>query len=180
SDFEPFYNASILAYMGRFGRTPRVHTDNLFVERVIEPEAYDHRVFGRLATHWLKLNLLKKARILQLIGADNGATELMCTYKCWTSKRLARRSPWPDQKRVDYLVRYLALATASGALRRVYWGPLICARDGLISDQVDAYPVIDQVSYYQKVRGELSNFTINSGFSALAHAVKRFSGAQAT
>ena len=180
SDFEPFYNASILAYMGRFGRTPKIHTDNLFVERVVEPEAYDHRVLGRLATHWLKLNLLKKARILQLIGAENGSAELMCTYKCWTSKRLARRSPWPDQKRVDYLVRYLALAAASGALRRVYWGPLICARDGLISDQVDAYPVIDQVSYYQKIRGELGDFTINSGFFALGHAVKRFSGAQAT
>jgi hypothetical protein len=178
SDFEPFYNASILASMARFGRSPDIHTDNLFVERVIEPEAYDHRVFGRFATHWLKLNLLKKARILALIGAENGSAELMCTYKCWTSKRLARRSPWPDQKRVDYLVRYLALAAGSGALRRVYWGPLICARDGLISDQIEAYPVIDQVSYYQKVRGELSDFTINSGFSALAHAVERFSGTQ--
>ena len=155
SDFEPLYNASFLAYMKRFGRAPQIHTDNLFVERVIEPEAYDHRVFGRLATHALKLNLLKKARILKLIGQDNGSPELVCTYKCWTSKRLARRSPWPEQKRVDYLVRYLALAASSGALRRVYWGPLICSRDGLISDQVRDYPVIDQVSYYQCVRGQL-------------------------
>jgi hypothetical protein len=120
SDFEPLYNASFLGYMKRFGRAPQLHSDNLFVERVVEPEAYDHRVLGKLATHRLKLNLLKKARILQLIGRDHGSPETVCTYKCWTSKRLARRSPWPYQKQVDYLVRYLALAASSGALRRIY------------------------------------------------------------
>ncbi|MEH6581943.1 MAG: lipopolysaccharide kinase InaA family protein [Halioglobus sp.] len=180
SDFEPFYNASFLSYMKRFGRSPDIHSDNLFVERVVEPEAYDHRVFGRFATHYLKLNLLKKARILHRIGQDNGSPELVCTYKCWTAKRLARRSPWPEQKRVDYLVRYLALAASSNAMRRVYWGPLICSRDGLISDQIEDYPVIDQVSYYQRVRGELENFDITPGFYALAHAVSRFSGARCT
>ncbi len=180
SDFEPLYNASFLASMGRFGRSPQIHSDNLFVERVVEPEAYDHRVFGRFATHWLKLNLPKKARILRQIGLDNGIPETICTYKCWTTKRLARRSPWPDQKRVDYLVRYLALASSSGALRRVYWGPLICSRDGLISDQVEGYPAIDQVSYYQRVRGEIKDFKVTDGFFALANAVRIFSGAQCT
>jgi hypothetical protein len=180
SDFEPLYNASFLNYMKRFGRSPEIHTDNLFVERVIEPEAYDHRVLGQLATHWLKLNLFKKARILRHIGIDNGSPETICTYKCWTQKRLARRTPWPDQKRVDYLVRYLALATNSGALRRVYWGPLICSRDGLIRDGVEAYPVIDQVTYYQRVRGQLADFKTTKGFSALGHAVRRFSGSRSS
>lgn len=176
SDFEPLYNASFLRFMKRLGRSPEIHSDNLFVERVVEPEAYDHRVFGNMATSLLKLNLLKKARILAHIGVSNGAQETICTYKCWTEKRLARRSAWPEQKRVDYLLRYLALAAGSGALRRVYWGPLICARDGLISDQVESYPVIDQVSYYQSVRGALEDFQITDGFHALAHAVKRLSG----
>lgn len=178
SDFEPFYNASFLAYMKRFGRSPDLHSDNLFVERVIEPEAYDHRVFGRFATHWLKLNLLKKARILQRIGEDHGAGDTVCTYKCWTAKRLARRSAWPERKRVDYLVRYLALAASSGAMRRVYWGPMICSRDGLISDAVEGYPVIDQVSYYQGLRGKLEDFEITTGFRALGNTVKRFAGAR--
>ena len=178
SDFEPFYNASFLAYMKRFGRSPDLHSDNLFVERVIEPEAYDHRVLGRLASNVLKLNLVKKARILALIGTDNGSAETVCTYKCWTSKRLERRSPWPDQKRVDYLVRYLALAASSDALRRVYWGPLICTRDGLISDQVEGYPKIDQVSYYQRIRGDLEDFVVTPGFAALGHTIQRIEGAQ--
>ncbi|MEH6591585.1 MAG: hypothetical protein V7746_15090, partial [Halioglobus sp.] len=158
SDFEPFYNASFLSYMARSGRTPAIHSDNLFVERVIEPEALDHRVFGRFARDYLKLNLLKKARILAAIGVQHGAVQTVCTYKCWTSKRLARRSAWPELKQADYLVRYLALAAVSGALRRVYWGPLICSRDGLISDGITDYPAIDQVSYYQRVRGELADF----------------------
>ncbi len=175
SDFEPLYNASFLRFMKRLGRAPEIHSDNLFVERVVEPEAYDHRVFGRLATPLLKLNLLKKARILSYIGASNGSLETVCTYKCWTAKRLSRRSAWPEQKRVDYLVRYLALAASSGALRRIYWGPLICARDGLIGDQVDQYPVIDQVSYYQGVRGVLEDFEITDGFHALGYAVNRLS-----
>jgi hypothetical protein len=162
--------------MRRLGRSPEVHSDNLFVERVVEPEAYDHRVLGSMATSLLKLNLLKKARILAYIGASNGSQETICTYKCWTEKRLARRSAWPEQKRVDYLLRYLALAASSGALRRVYWGPLICARDGLISDQVENYPIIDQVSYYQSVRGALEDFQITDGFHALAYAVERLSG----
>lgn len=177
SDFEPLYNASFLRFMKRLGRAPEIHSDNLFVERVVEPEAYDHRVFGRLATPLLKLNLIKKARILSYIGANNGSMETMCTYKCWTAKRLSRRSAWPEQKRVDYLVRYLALAASSGALRRIYWGPLICARDGLISDQVDQYPVIDQVSYYQSVRGVLEDFEITDGFHALGYAANRLSSA---
>lgn len=176
SDFEPLYNASFLRFMKRLNRSPDIHSDNLFVERVVEPEAYDHRVFGRLATPILKLNLLKKARILNYIGSSHGSPETVCTYKCWTAKRLSRRSAWPEQKRVDYLLRYLALAASSGALRRIYWGPLICARDGLISDQVDHYPVIDQVSYYQSVRGVLEDFQITEGFRALAYAVNRLSG----
>jgi len=51
SDFEPISNIILLAEMQRQGHPPDIHTDNLFVERVIEPEAYDHRVFGRWMTN---------------------------------------------------------------------------------------------------------------------------------
>jgi Lipopolysaccharide kinase (Kdo/WaaP) family len=177
SDFEPLYNATYLGLLKRLDAAPDVHTDNLFVERVIEPEAYDHRVLGTQARDWLKLNLVKKARMLQAMGQAAGSPELFCTYTCWTIKRLQRRSAWPEQKRVDYLVRYLALAAASGALTRVYWGPLICSRDGLVDDAADDYPVIDQVSYYQRIRGSAENFKATPAFAALAHVVHRLSDA---
>lgn len=178
SDFEPLYNASYLGLLRRLGATPALHSDNLFVERVLEPEAYDHRVLGTLAREPLKLNLVKKARLLQRLGQNVGANELLCTYTCWTIKRLQRRSAWPEQKRVDYLVRYLALAAASSALTRVYWGPLICSRDGLINDGTSDYPIVDQVSFYQRVRGEVASFKPTPAFSALAHTVKRLAGAR--
>lgn len=178
SDFEPLYNATFLGLLRRLGAVPSIHTDNLFVERVIEPEAYDHRVLGRLARNPLKLNLVKKSRLLQAIGKSAGCEELVCTYTCWTIKRLQRRSAWPEQKRVDYLVRYLALAASSGALSRVYWGPLICSRDGLIDDGADHYPVIDQVSFYQQIRGNAASFAATPAFHALAFTRARLAGSQ--
>jgi hypothetical protein len=180
SDFEPLYNATYLSLISRVATAPDIHTDNLFVERVVEPEAYDHRVMGRLATPLLKLNLIKKARLLQAIGAETGSQDLVCTYTCWTSKRLARRNAWPDQKQVDYLVRYYTLAICSGALQRVYWGPLVCHRDGLIDDGCDDYPAIDQVSFYQSVRGSPDQFRQTPAFSALAQCAGRLAGATCT
>ncbi|MEH6586477.1 MAG: lipopolysaccharide kinase InaA family protein [Halioglobus sp.] len=178
SDFEPLYNATYLGLLQRLDAVPQIHSDNLFVERVLEPEAFDHRVLGRMAKGPLKLNLIKKARLLEAIGRQAGASSLMCTYTCWTIKRLQRRSAWPEQKRVDYLVRYLALAAASTALARVYWGPLICSRDGLIDDRADDYPVVDQVSFYERIRGQAEGFAPTPAFHAMAHTVKRLSGAR--
>jgi hypothetical protein len=178
SDFEPLYNATYLSLMKRVASPPQTHTDNLFVERVIEPEAFDHRVLGRLATSLLKLNLVKKARILESIGLAAGCRSFLCTYTTWTSKRVARRSAWPELKQADYLVRYLALAASSGALRRVYWGPLICHRDGLIDDGSRDYPTIDQVSFYEQVNGIPDEFKITPAFHALRHCAARLAGAR--
>ncbi len=178
SDFEPLYNATYLGMLQRLKATPDVHSDNLFVERVVEPEAFDHRVLGAMARRPLKLNLIKKARILKAIGSRVGTNDLMCTYTCWTIKRLQRRAAWPEQKRTDYLVRYLALAAASSALSRVYWGPLICSRDGLINDRADDYPVVDQVSFYERIRGNPENFALTPAFHAMAYISKRLAGAR--
>ena len=178
SDFVPLYNASYLSMMKRVAAAPKIHTDNLFVERVIEPEAYDHRVLGRLATPLLKLNLVKKARVLERLGESAGCSEFLCTYTCWTAKRLARRAAWPATKQADYLVRYYALAASSGALQRVYWGPLICHRDGLIDDGAEDYPSIDQVSFYERVRGAPNQFEITPAFNALRHCASRLAGAR--
>jgi len=179
SDFEPIYNIAYLKEMQRSHSVPTIHTDNLFVERVIEPEAYDHRVLGRWATTLLRLNLIKKARIIDIIGKYLGCSQTFCTYTDWTVKRLGRRNIDPEQKQADYLTRYLILAAASGALDRVYWGPLLCSRDGIIDCGSDweSYPKIDNVSYYQSVRGEVSAFRKRPAFYALKYLLTRLNDA---
>ena len=176
-DFEPSYNAAVLFAMRRMSRVPEIHTNNLFVERVIEPEAYDHRVLGNWATNLLKLNLVKKARLLQYLGARAGCKQTISTCNFWTTKRLSRRSLHPQDKKVDYLARYLVLAATSGALGRVYWGPLICGRDGLIDDRAAGYPEVDHSSFYRSVRGDVDDFIVTPAFFALGYVAQRLRNA---
>ncbi|MGI9284889.1 MAG: lipopolysaccharide kinase InaA family protein [Pseudomonadales bacterium] len=171
SDFEPVFNLAFLSAMKRYSRVPQIHTDNLFVERVIEPEAYDHRVLGRWLAKPLALNLIKKARVLAYIGRHFGVDKTWCTYSCWTTKRLDRKAVNPEQKQVDYLVRYCVLAAASTALSKIYWGPLICSRDGMIDCGAEGYPKIDNVSFYKEIRGKLGDFQIRPAFYALQQTV---------
>jgi hypothetical protein len=177
-DFEPFYNAGLLFAMRRMSRVPDIHTNNLFVERVVEPEAYDGRVLGKWATNLLKLNLVKKARLLQTLGDKAGCKKTISTCKFWSTKRLGRWSRYPQDKKVDYLVRYLVLAATSGALGGVYWGPLICWRDGLIDNQAPGYPDIDHSSFYSRVRGDVANFLVTPAFFALGHVARRLRNAR--
>ncbi len=178
SDFEPLYNLLFLSAMARFSRVPDIHTDNLFVERVVEPEEYDHRVLGRLLKSPLSLNLVKKMRVLDSIGQRFGIEKSYCTYNCWTIKRLAKKSTNPEQKKVDYLLRYLILAAASNSMKRVYWGPLVSNRDGLIDCGGEGYPDIDNVSFYKEVIGQLDNFRIRPAFSAMKKLIDLMSGSQ--
>ena len=180
SDFEPLCSIQLLSEMQLQGNVPDIYTNNLFVERVIEPEAFDHRVLGRAMTNVLKLNLVKKARVLKAIGHDYGVDNIICTYKCWSSKRLRRWTVAPERKKSDYLIRYLVIAATTGALGKVYWGPLICSRDGLINDGSTGYPVIDNVTFYKQIRGDLSDFEIREAFYAYANIIKLLSGATCT
>jgi tRNA A-37 threonylcarbamoyl transferase component Bud32 len=175
SDFEPVYNMAYLNEMKRLHKVPAIHTDNLFVERVIEPENYDHRVFGKHATKLLKLNLIKKARIIDAIGKRLGALKTFCTYNCWTVKRLSRKSIDPEQKQADYLTRYLVIAAASGALDKVYWGALICNRDGMIDCGSATYPDYENVSYYRQVRGDVKDFRNRPSFDAYKCVIAQLS-----
>ncbi len=175
-DFEPHANRLLLRAMKRNSVAPAVHTDNLFVERVIEPEAYDHRALGRFATGLIKLNLIKKARILKSIGDRVGCCRFFSTCFFWTTKRLSRTSLWPQQKKVDYQARYLTLAASSGALDRVYWGPLICSRDGLIDDGSVDYPEVDHSTFYGSVRGNFADFITTPAFHSLAYVSRRLKG----
>lgn len=180
SDFEPLCSIQLLSEMQLQGNAPDIYTNNLFVERVIQPEAFDHRVLGKTMTNILKLNLVKKSRVMKGIGQEFGVENTLCTYKCWSSKRLRRWSVQPERKKSDYLIRYLVIAATAGALSRVYWGPLICSRDGLINDGSTGYPVIDNVTFYKQIRGDIDNFEVREAFYAYANLIKLLSGSRCT
>ena len=68
------------------------------------------------------------------------------------------------------------IAASTGALGQVYWGPLICSRDGLINDGSTGYQVIDNVTFYKQIRGDLSGFEIREAFYAYANIIKLLAG----
>ncbi len=166
SDFEPFFNAAYMRGMRRIHAAPHIHTDNLFVERAVQPEAYDPSALGKLLAKAARLNLVKKINILADIGRKSGAAGTYCTYTCWTHRRLARWTTVPQQKGADYLARYMIISAVTGKLDRLYWGPLIDGRDGLIDCGNKGYPEVDNVTHYAKVRGRVEDFDVTQSFHA--------------
>jgi tRNA A-37 threonylcarbamoyl transferase component Bud32 len=167
SDFEPFYTFSVLAQMKDDAMLPDVHTNNLFCERVTEPERYDHRIIGFQWATRLKVNLVKKARLIQRIGHRNGVDKMISPAAFWTLPRIERLLAEKEQKQADYLTRYMVLLAASGALKQAFWGPLLCWREGLIDDGSGSYPELERITHYQSVLGQLQDFRLRPGFDAL-------------
>lgn len=166
TDFEPFYNIAILNAMQRLGILPAAHTNNLFVERAVEPEAYDHKIMGKFMADKLRFNLIRKARFLNDIGRDFGVRQTICSHVSWSLRRIHRLLEDTEEKQADYLARYCCLAAAGGALARVYWGPLIGQREGLIDDGTTEFPEIPHVTYYGHSRGNIKNYRIRPAFQA--------------
>lgn len=177
TDFEPAYNAGWLGELRRGGVAPGVHTDNLFVERATEPETFDHKIAGRRLAKLLRFNLVRKAQLLQDIGAWAGVPTLMCTHVTWSLRRIARFLENVEEKQADYLARYVCLAAASGALARVYWGPLIGQREGLIDDGTVDYPEIPHVTYYEQAHGIIQNYHLRPAFKTLQTVNRLLAGA---
>lgn len=167
SDFEPFYTFSVLEQLDEFGMLPDIHTNNLFCERVTEPERYDHRILGFQWATRLKVNLVKKARLIQRIGSNNGVADFISPAAFWTLPRIERLLAEKEQKQADYLTRYMVLLAASGALKQAFWGPLLCWREGLIDDGSGRYPELERITHYQSVLGRLEDFRLRPGFYAL-------------
>ncbi|WP_029147717.1 lipopolysaccharide kinase InaA family protein [Methylophilus sp. 5] len=179
-DFEPLYNISLLKTLGEDRRLPDVHSNNLFVERVIEPELADFRMLRHKWTRCLKFNLIKKAKLLQKIGDDMGVPTLVSPVAFWAIFRIKRRLPDGAQKQADYVTRYFTLLAASGALRHANWGAFICHREGLIDDGLmDAdYPALERVAYYKSADGECANYRQNPSFAAFKTVSHWLNGAQ--
>ncbi|MFH1970406.1 MAG: hypothetical protein ABIJ53_08835 [Verrucomicrobiota bacterium] len=177
TDFEPAYNAGWLGELRRAGVLPSVHTDNLFVERATEPEAFDHKIAGQRLASLFRFNLVRKAQLLQDIGAWAGVPTLMCAHVTWSLRRIARFLEDVEEKQADYLARYACLAAASGALARVYWGPLIGQRAGLIDDGTSEYPEIPHVTYYEQARGKIKDYRRRPAFRTFQTVNRLLAGA---
>lgn len=167
TDFEPMYNAGLLAWMQKHNCLPDIHTDNLFVERATQPERYDQKIAGERLAPLFRFNLIKKARLLQSIGARYGVSETWCTHTTWTAPRIRRIIDDADQKQADYLSRYYLLAAASGALSRVYWGALVCRSAGLIDDCTGEYPNHERVTLYDVSYGNADGCLRRPAFRAM-------------
>jgi hypothetical protein len=178
TDFEPLFNIGFLALLQRRGQLPDIHTDNLFSERCTEPERYDHKIFGPRLASLIRVNLVKKARLLQKIGADFGVPTLCSPAAFWTLPRIERMLPRSEEKQADYLSRYMVLCAASGALGQAWWGPLVCHREGLVDDGVSKYPALERITHYASVTGALSNFRERPSLLALKTFAKLIPGAR--
>ncbi len=179
-DFEPLYNISLLKTLRKNNQLPDVQTNNLFVERVSEPERFDHRILKYRWAKIFKFNLVKKARLLHKIGQDFDVPHTSSTGAFWAIYRIERKLMYGAQKQADYLTRYFTLLAASGGLKQAYWGTLLCHREGLIDDGLqDAdYPALERIAHYQRADGELINYKPLPSFYAMQTVANRLGGAQ--
>lgn len=178
-DFEPFYNISILKTLQAKQQSPDIHSNNLFVERVVEPERYDHRIFKYQWVKRLQYNLVKKARLLQKIGQDFGVHTTISSVAFWAIYRIQRLLPDGPQKQADYAARYFTLMAASGAVAQANWGALICQREGLLSDGLSEadYPALERVTHYARVDGFLEDYHVRPSFNAVKTVAAMLQGA---
>ena len=178
SDFEPAFNSAYLRSMADIATRPAIQTTNLFVERARQPEAYDRKALGSGLSRFVRLNLVKKIHILRAISKHWDVERFYVTYTCWTRPRLLRWSCDVDGKGVDYLVRYVALAAATGEVDRLYWGPLVDGRDGLVSCEGEKYPEIDNVTHYRAINGSRNTFAKSPSYYALKFVTELVQGAR--
>jgi hypothetical protein len=178
-DFEPLYNISLLKTLKNLNQLPDIHSDNLFVERVTEPERFDHRIFKYQWARVFKYNLIKKAQVLKKISTDFGVSKLASSVAFWAIYRIQRLLPDGLQKQADYVARYFLLLAASGSLTQANWGALICQREGLITDGLTEaqYPDLERVAHYKNADGELKNYQPHPSFNALKTVANLIQGA---
>jgi hypothetical protein len=176
TDFEPFYNIPILHALRRSGRLPAIHTNNLFVERATEPEAFDHKILGLALAPLLKLNTNRKAALLGAIGRWAGVARTFSMHVSWSLRRIRRVLEDAEEQQADYVTRYCCLAAISGGLQRIHWGPLIGQREGLIDDGTEFFPELLHVTFYGRANGAVRDYRIRPAFRAFATVNKFLPG----
>lgn len=180
TDFEPFYNIPLLDALRHRGRSPAIHTNNLFVERATEPESFDPKILGRRCAPWIGFNTVKKASLLGAVGRWAGVSRTFSMHVSWSLRRIRRVLEDAEEHQADYVARYCCLAAASGGLQRIYWGPLIGQREGLIDDGTTLYPEVFHVTFYGRANGSVGNYRIRPAFHAFRTAVRFLAGTTLT
>lgn len=171
TDFEPQYNAGVLGALARRKMLPDIHSNNLFAERSIEPEDADHKMLGYAFRQLHGYDLLKKISLLTSISYRFGIERNWSTCAFWTIPRIARFLDQPEEQMADYLVRYFVLCASHGGFERIYWGPLVSYREGLVDDGTEDRSSSDQrdvVAFYSMYPGVQDQWRKRPAFSAMA------------
>ena len=156
TDFEPQYNAGLLGMLKRRNILPDIHSNNLFAERTSEPENFDGKILGEKFKRIHSYNLKKKIRLLGCIASRNGISRNWSTSAFWTLPRIWRYSNSVEEQMADYLPRYFTICFSQRAFERIYWGPLISAREGLLDDETGVIPKsseLDVVALHDRILG---------------------------
>ena len=169
TDFEPFINFGVYKSLQSKHQLPDEISNNLFMERTIEPEPFDHRIFLRKYPKLFKFDIYKKSALYKVIADHFNIKSLISPCAFWSKKRVNRLIQHPNLQRSKYVTRYFALMAAKGDFSKIFWGPLICDREGLISNGIKEpdYPNLEQVTYYKETRGQISDFKIKKMYYAL-------------
>ena len=181
TDFEPQYNAGILGMLKRRHCLPDIHSDNMFAERAIEPEAMDRKILGDWLKRFHGYDLIKKLRLVASIARRNGVPRNWSTCAFWTLPRIQRILVSPGEQMADYLARYYVLCASEGSFERFYWGPLVSGREGLLDDGTglpEDRSIRDVVSYYPELPGESEQWRHRPALYALKTIQSRLSGAR--
>ncbi|MGA1426602.1 MAG: lipopolysaccharide kinase InaA family protein [Methylophilaceae bacterium] len=169
TDFEPFVNFGILKSLQSKHQLPDLLSNNMFAERTIQPEPYDPRVFIRKFPQCFKFDLYKKSAVYKFLAQEFKIKGIISPCSFWSIKRIGRLKDQPQQQRAKYVTRYFAMMAAKGNFEKVFWGALICHREGLIHNGLNEpeYPKIEQVTFYREAKGYVSNYHITQSFRAL-------------
>ncbi|MGA0121059.1 MAG: lipopolysaccharide kinase InaA family protein [Methylophilaceae bacterium] len=169
TDFEPFVNFGILKSLQSKHQLPDLLSNNMFAERTIQPEPYDPRVFIRKFPQCFKFDLYKKSAVYKFLAQEFKIKGIISPCSFWSIKRIGRLKDQPEQQRAKYVTRYFAMMAAKGNFEKVFWGALICHREGLIHNGLNEpeYPKIEQVTFYREAKGYVSNYHITQSFRAL-------------
>ncbi|MFZ9820405.1 MAG: lipopolysaccharide kinase InaA family protein [Methylophilaceae bacterium] len=169
TDFEPFVNFGILKSLQSKHQLPDFLSNNMFAERTIQPEPYDPRVFIRKFPQCFKFDLYKKSAVYKFLAQEFKIKGIISPCSFWSIKRIGRLKDQPEQQRAKYVTRYFAMMAAKGNFEKVFWGALICHREGLIHNGLNEpeYPNIEQVTFYREAKGYVSNYHITQSFRAL-------------
>ena len=109
----------------------------------------------------------KKIRLLGAIAESYGILRNWSTSAFWTITRIKRYTDHVEEQMADYVARYFTICFSQRAFERIYWGPLISARDGLLDDGTGVIPKsseLDIVALHDRIPGSPESWRARPAF----------------